>query len=36
VTRGRGWGKCGLKSAGTGLARGGSYGYYWTQDFGSR
>jgi uncharacterized protein YkwD len=27
---------CGLRSVGTGLATGGSYHYYWTQDFGSR
>lgn len=27
---------CGLRSVGTGLATGGPYGYYWTQDFGSK
>jgi uncharacterized protein YkwD len=27
---------CGFKSVGTGLVTGGHYGYYWTQDFGSR
>lgn len=27
---------CRLRSVGTGLARGGPYGTYWTQDFGSR
>jgi uncharacterized protein YkwD len=27
---------CSLRSVGTGLATGGQYGYYWTQDFGSK
>ena len=27
---------CSLRSVGTGLATGGRYGHYWTQDFGSR
>lgn len=27
---------CRLRAVGTGLARGGPYGWYWTQDFGSR
>ena len=27
---------CSLKSVGTGIATGGSYGIYWTQDFGSK
>jgi uncharacterized protein YkwD len=27
---------CRFRSVGTGLAKGGSYGYYWTQDFGSK
>jgi uncharacterized protein YkwD len=27
---------CGLRSVGTGVARGGTYGIYWTQDFGSK
>jgi uncharacterized protein YkwD len=27
---------CSLRSVGTGLATGGTYRYYWTQDFGSK